>query len=130
MGLAYQLADGMIRFVTTDDVDFDAGLQVLQEALHTAAELEPGRRWHLLFDIRHSSEDRSSDELRTIATLIGDYRKELSGRCAVVVTDPLHYGLGRMFGTFMEKLGVETMVSRRLDEAQDWLRSVAPNHEA
>lgn len=123
MGLAYHLADGFVRFVTTGGVEFSDGTQTLRDGLAAAAEAAPGRRWGLLFDIRESAENRSGDELRTIAALIAARRGILSGRAAVLVADPLHYGLGRMFGVFMEGMGLTAAVFTDPAEAEGWVRA-------
>ncbi|MBX9585251.1 MAG: hypothetical protein K2X87_33515 [Gemmataceae bacterium] len=123
MGVDYQLADGVIRFVTTGGVEYSDGAATLRAGLDAAAAADPGRRWGLLFDIRESAENRSGDELRNIADLIAARRAMLSGRAAVVVADPLHYGLGRMFGVFMEHLGLTARVFTDPAEAETWVRS-------
>lgn len=119
MGISFELKDRTIRFVTVGDVDFAAGLQVLEAALATAA--EQGSGWGLLFDIRSSSENRSADELRGVAEVIARHRDALSGQCAILAADPLHYGLARMFGVFAESLGLTAMVFRTEAEALAWL---------
>lgn len=122
MGLAYQLADGVVRFVTTGGVEYSDGVRVLRDGLAAAAAADPVTPWGLLFDIRESAESRSGDELRNIADLIAACRRMLSGRAAVVVADPLRYGLARMFGVFMEHLGLAARVFDDPAAAEDWVR--------
>ena len=121
MGVAYELRAGIICFTTTGDVEHQSGLDALKAGLAEGAASPTPNGWHLLFDIRASTENRDPNELRNIASAIGMNRSILSGRCAVVATDPLHYGLSRMFGVFMSGLGFEVHVCVHLDEARAWL---------
>ena len=120
MALTHELADGVLRFTTTGDVEYRDGLSVLTEGLASAAATPLAGGWHLLFDIRHSTEDRSPDELRGIAAIITAHRTSLSGNCAVVASDPLHYGLARMFGVFMEGLGFNASVFDTTEDTVAW----------
>lgn len=122
MGLAYHLADGVVRFVATGGVEYSDGTQFLRHGLAAAAAADPVRRWGLLFDVRASTESRSADELRGTADLIAAHRGILSGRAAVVAADPLHYGLGRMFAVFMDGLGLTAAVFTDPAEAEAWVR--------
>lgn len=124
MGIRFDLADGIIRFSTTGEVKFEEGLEVLESAFERARTSGSGGdgRWHLLFDIRESSENRNSGELRQVTSVISSNRSMLSGRCAVIAADPLRYGVARIFGAFMEGLGLEVYVSYSRDEAELWLR--------
>ncbi len=122
MPITFEVRDRVLRFVTLGDVDYADGLTVLKAGFEAAAASTPaGGLWGLLFDIRNSSENRNSDELRGIASTIYRHRHLLSGRCAVLATDPLHYGLARMFAVFMESLGLQAMVFTKVGDAEAWL---------
>lgn len=124
MGLTFELSATILRFFTSGDVEFVPGTQTLHDGLEAAVVAGAGSaRRHLLFDIRESRENRSSDELRAIALLIAPYRSRLSGRCAVVVSDLLHYGLGRVFGAYLEGSGFTVEVFHTLAEAERWFES-------
>jgi len=120
--LRFEHADGILVFSTQGDVEFDAGTSVLEAGLRSATRSEPETRWHLWFDVQHSSESRESDEMRDIATLISSHREHLSGRCAVIATDDLRYGMGRVFQAYMESLGLECEVCRDEEAAIRFLR--------
>lgn len=81
------------------------------------------KKWHLLFDVRQSTESRSSGELRDIAALIASHRGMLTGRCAIIVSKPMYYGLGRIFSVFMESFGINSAVLHSEEEALRWLRA-------
>lgn len=121
MGMAFDLVGETIRYRATGDVDHAGGLATLREGFAAAAAAVPGRRWHLLFDVRHSSENRSADELRAVAAEVAGAGDLLTGRCAVVAADPLHYGLGRMFAVFAEGLGLAADVFPDVPAAEAWL---------
>ena len=123
MPLSYELRDGVLRYSTVADVDFDPGTEVLEAGLCAAAGAAPDHRWALLFDVRQSQEDRNSSELHYIARVIGDHREILSGKCAIVVSEPAFYGMGRMMAAYLLKYDIETQVFHEVEVAEVWLRS-------
>ncbi|MBM3290445.1 MAG: hypothetical protein FJY92_09860 [Candidatus Hydrogenedentes bacterium] len=126
MGISYETSEGVLTFLTRGEVDFAGGLQVLQRGFADAAAKsasDPSVKWHLLFDIRESTENRSSGELRGIAEIIAAHRSILTGRCALVVASPLYYGLGRVFAVFMEGFGLTVTVVHSGPDALAWLRA-------
>jgi hypothetical protein len=46
---------------------------------------------------------RSSAEIRHVAEYLGPYRERIRGRCAIVVSTDLHFGLSRMGSAYSEK---------------------------
>ncbi len=124
MGIAFQLHRTEIRFRTTGDVDYGDGLQTMRSAFAAAKAPDAGTLWDLLFDISESQENRSSDELRGVAEEIERHRELLPGRAAVVATNPLHYGLARMFCVFMQSVGFEAMVFASVGEGTSCLQSL------
>jgi hypothetical protein len=122
MALTYQLREGILHFFTAAEVEFQEGTNTLEAGLQAAAAAEPDTKWQLLFDIRESSENRSGPELHFIAMVIGEHRAILSGNCALVVAQPLHYGLGRMFGEYLKYYGMDTAVFHEIEAAERWLK--------
>lgn len=123
MPIQYEIRDETIWFTTKGDVDFEDGIATLRDGIADAADRDGARRWHVIFDIRASSEDRSADELRGIADFLAGQLETLSGRCAIVVGDPLHFGLARMFSAFSERHEVSVDVVSDPGEAVAWLES-------
>lgn len=124
MALTFALVGDRIEFTTRGDVDFEEGLSVLRAAFDAAraAAREGGPpRWHAPFDVRESTESRSSDELRGIASAIAQQRDILSGRCAVLVRGDLYYGLARMVSAWLDLDDVDMRVFREPEEAVTWL---------
>lgn len=125
MAVTFEIVGRALRFTTTGDVEYRSGLDTLAAGFAaSAADPAPAGR-HLLFDIRASTEDRDPDELRQIATVISANRATLSGRCVVIAADPLHFGLARMFGVFIEGLGFDVAVFHTTDDADRWLAASA-----
>ncbi len=91
------------------------------------AAITDGPPKHLFFDTVLSGNTRTTDELRLAATMIANYRYALSGRCAVLVATPLHFGLARMFGAFLEPLGFDVFVTTSPAEAEQYLDGITPS---
>jgi len=123
MPIQYEIRDDTIWFTTTGDVAYDDGLATLRAGIAEARARDGARRWHVIFDIRQSSEDRIADEPRGIAELVACQLATLSGRCAIVAGDPLHFGLARMFGAYSERHEVSVEVMSDPGEAVAWLDS-------
>lgn len=121
MPMSFEIKPQEIWFRTSGDVDYAEGIAVLEQGLHEAQQATPSRRWPVVFDIRDSEENRSANELRGIAQFVAAHDGILTGRCAVLTSDALHYGLGRMFEVFSEDLGIEVQVFRDLDSLRAWL---------
>ena len=78
----------------------------------------------LLVDVTQSEslETRSPQEIRLVAELLGPYRERIGGRCAVVATRDVHFGLSSMGIVYSENVGVEAAVFRDTRSALEWLR--------
>ncbi len=129
MPLRHELRDGVLWFVTEGDVDYEAGLGVLEQGIEEAHRAAADRRWDVVFDIRESAENRSKHELVGVAAFVAGHRDVLSGRCAVVASDPFHFALARMFSAHAESRGVEALVTRDVRAALDWLATRAATNE-
>ncbi|HZR25262.1 MAG TPA: hypothetical protein VFA59_16825 [Vicinamibacterales bacterium] len=78
----------------------------------------------LLFDMTDATFELSSDQVRSLAAMIGTdlTRSGLRGRTAVVASDDLTFGMLRMFDAHVEHAGIATLsVFRTVAEAQSWL---------
>lgn len=124
MALSFQcdIETSTIRFLAQGGVEHEPGLKLLERGIAEAINLDPTRKWHLLFDVQQSSENRSGEELRIIAGVVIRHKNHLSLKCALVATDALHYGLSRMFGTYLENDGFEINVFSEIQQAESWLR--------
>ncbi len=55
------------------------------------------------------------------ADFLAGLRSRIGARCALVVSDPLHYGLARMLAAFTESSGLEIQVFEDPARAEAWL---------
>ncbi len=76
----------------------------------------------LLFDNRDSEESASTEEIRRRLRILDEC--PVSRRCAIVVSDGLHYGLGRIAASYGLDLGLEIELFEDVTEAKDWLRAL------
>ncbi|MEM7363280.1 MAG: hypothetical protein AAF525_04610 [Pseudomonadota bacterium] len=116
MPIVFQLEREVAVFTTIGDVDFDEGILVLKDGVSelTALAVNPV----ILFDVQQTEEDRSSGEMRTIVDALQEQVPGVS--IAVLVASDLHYGIARMFGSYAEGAGLNTMVFRDRQSAWEW----------
>ena len=76
-----------------------------------------------------SLDKRSPTEIRYVAEYLGPYRKRIRGRCAVVASGNLQFGLSRMGSVYSENVGVDAQVFRSVPEALKWLRIGEPTRK-
>jgi hypothetical protein len=83
----------------------------------------------LLVDVSRSSSlaTRPVEQIRTIAERLGDYKERVGGRCAVLASSDVNFGLSRLGSVYSEGVGVSTSVFRDLPEALAWLGVTRPN---
>ena len=93
----------------------------LMDAMLDHDEWKPGASW--LHDHTNLNADPlTAENVQGIADLCKERRERIgSGKCAIVVTADLEYGLGRMWATYVEdKWEAVTGVFRSRDEAMAW----------
>ena len=87
---------------------------------------DPGcpEEFSLLIDATKSEslDKRSPGDIRYVAEYLGPYRARVRGRCAVVASTNLHFGLSRMGSAYSDRVGVDAQVFRTVPEALEWLR--------
>ena len=77
----------------------------------------------LMFDVRASTSltTRTSAEIQDVARFLGEHADAIGRRCAVLVTEDVHFGLIRMGSTYTQDTGVQTEIFRDMSEALTWL---------
>jgi hypothetical protein len=77
----------------------------------------------LLVDVSQSEslETRAPQEIRQVAEYLKPYRERIGGRCAIVATRDVHFGLSSMGAAYSEGVGVEAAVFRDSKSALEWL---------
>lgn len=107
-----------MSFVGTYEPD-----DIIREFETALTEAPPSERIALLVDTTRSEilGTRSPSQIRHVAQALAPYAERIGGRCAVVATEDIHFGLSRMGSVYSESVGVETEVFRTEDEALAWL---------
>ena len=91
----------------------------------------PGRRYGVLLDTRESSTVPTPADIMAVLDEIGERASVPSpNRWAVLATEPVHYGMGRLFEAHAEARGVDVRVFTTLDSAVAWLSSPVPRMQA
>jgi len=109
----------VLRLVTGERFTSEDMGAKLEEAIAACAAQLP---LLLLFDNRGSEENASPDELRRRSRYFRELGpKVFAPRVAVLVSDDLHYALGRMSAAFAESEGYEVEVFRDEQSARRWL---------
>ena len=75
-----------------------------------------------IFDYRSYQGDTPQEAIRARADFLSLRRDKMSNRIAILVADPLHYGLGRMFEVYAGHYGFQTPVFTDLDKALEFLK--------
>ena len=96
---------------------------ILREFQTALAEVPATENVALLVDTTKSEVlgNRTPGQIRLVAQALAPYAERIGGRCAVVATEDIHFGLSRMGSVYTESVGVETEVFRTEDEALAWL---------
>ena len=96
---------------------------ILREFQAALAEVPATDKVALLVDTTKSEVlgTRTPGQIRVVAQALGPYAERIGGRCAVLATEDIHFGLSRMGSVYSESVGVETEVFRNEDEALAWL---------
>lgn len=78
-----------------------------------------------LLDVRLSSDlaNRSLEEVKDVAEFFARNSEKVGRRCAVVASEPLHYGLTNMGASFANLIGAEIEVFLDIRKAISWLES-------
>jgi len=104
-------------FTTIGNVEFEDGMKILHLGLNTISEQCDNHL--ILFDIRQSEENRSSEELKGLAEVI---KQQLGmAKMAIVVEDDFYYGVSRVFMANSDLLDMDSNVFRDPQEAINWL---------
>jgi hypothetical protein len=121
MPVSYEFDGNVVRFTC----DGELSNPIVREALEAAtkeAVFTPGMSI-LLHDL--GSDYRiSSDEAYEAARDLNDLMGLYSPHIAVVVSEDIKYGLGRMIAAYCERHGIDFQVFRNFDNARQWLEYV------
>jgi hypothetical protein len=117
MPMDFQIKNGIVVFTTVGELDYQEGINVLKEGLHSIKGSNPAL---ILFDIRQSQENRTHDEILNISEFIKPFILE-KAKIALLVEHDLYFGLSRMFASYVEEADIEAQVFKKYDDALSWL---------
>lgn len=120
MPVRYSFTGNLIHMSLEGTYTPDDIIEMYRAALGDASFPENAR---FLLDVRKSLElaKRKPDDIRIVAEFFAEHSDRVSRRCAIVATEPVHFGLGRMGAVFAELSGAEVRVFSSYDEAVSWL---------
>jgi hypothetical protein len=105
------------------DIDFHlpAARADLQRVLESVAAHAGSPLRGLLLKSSVPGWNPSTASIEQVADMLGEYGRLFSRRVAIVVPEPLQYGLGRMMEVFAERHGIACQTFWGADEALAWL---------
>lgn len=77
--------------------------------------------YHVHLDLREMEFVPVADESWKLALILRSLRKSLTGKIAVSVSTPLHYGLARVIAMYAAVGGIRMRPFLRQDDALEWL---------
>jgi hypothetical protein len=77
--------------------------------------------WRSLWDLTRATPRLEADDLRAIMVHVQEHRPEDSGKVAIVATQDLAYGMGRMYELLASDQELITTVFRAVEPAMEWL---------
>lgn len=83
------------------------------------ARYKPGMTVHL--DLRSMEFVPTPDETWRLALVFRSLKKNLTGKIALSVSNPLHYGLARIVATYAGVAGIRIRPFMAVEEGMDWL---------
>ena len=111
---------GVLTLVHAGDYSLEESWRFWREALQDGDEPVA-----LLLDLRGSEAVRTADELRNLALRLCQEIPR-TGHMAIVTSDPLRFGLARMFGAYVSLcFEVAVFHEGEMERARDWLAAAA-----
>ena len=123
MRLHYKTAEKYPRIIGEGVMTLDEIEKAFIDAL---ADPSFARGQGIIVDVTGSESDRTHDEIRQFAVFLGERRAEMGNRMAIVVSDSLHYGLGRMLSVYAEFQHLDVAVFRQFEDAIQWMDRMTP----
>lgn len=119
MPTRHTVQDALLELKLEGHFTIPDALQALEDAIATAS---PGRRPNVLLDVTQSAELETMEELRRAAVGFGDHTEELGHRIAILVVQPVRFGIARQFGVCLEEHGFDFNVFTERGKAVAWLQ--------
>ena len=120
MPVSYSIQQGLLTIECTGIYESSDLVRCFLDAMK-----DPSRPPHvvLLVDVSTSESlpTRPTEEIRAVAEFLGPYAERIGGRCALVASPDVQFGLGQMGSVYSEGVGIATGVFRSRREAMEWL---------
>ncbi len=122
MPVRYRFDSGIIVIEMIGEYPIDDIRQTFLKSLSDPA-CPPDPR--LIIDLTgsRSLDERTPDEIRSIAGFVASIGNKFSNRIALVAPTDSKYGLARMGSAGAEERGIQSEVFRSIDAALNWQRS-------
>ncbi|MFC1823875.1 hypothetical protein ACFL9T_14290 [Thermodesulfobacteriota bacterium] len=122
MPARYTFSGNLFSIVLEDTYNPEEIIEAFTTALNDPLFPENAR---FLLDVRKSSilEKRSSEDIRIVSEFFAKHSDRVDGRCAIVASKPVHYGLSRMGAIFSDLEGATVEVFENVSEAVSWLEA-------
>lgn len=121
MPVTYRLVPALGFIETSCSGDVTLG-EVLDHFRELGGDRALPARLHVLLDLDGLTSLPESAQLRDVTRAVADLGARLElGACAVVASRDAVFGMGRVFGVFVEALFSEARVFRKREDAERWL---------
>ncbi|MFN3387211.1 MAG: hypothetical protein ACK42Y_11590 [Candidatus Thermochlorobacter sp.] len=95
----------------------------LEHILQVANDYRFKPDFNILVDMCHLHYLPSLSEMRDFADVLISLKDKCSGKTALIVSNFLHFGLGKFLGNLLEVAGIKMQVFRTAHDAQRWFRA-------
>lgn len=120
MPVSYRIDDDLFEMTLVGIYALEELAETVERALADPA-FPPNPRF--IFDVSRSESlaQRSTDEIRRAVDFFGRHRGRFGGRCVILASTPVQYGLSRMASLLAELESLEFHVTDDRDEGLMWL---------
>lgn len=128
MAVRYSIQDGLLKL---EPVGTYEAREIPARFLEALADPACPRPVALLVDVTRSDSlaTAPASQIRMVSEFLGPHADRIGGRCALVASSDVHFGLCQMGAVHCEDVGVTARVFRTTDEALAWLSDSSAMHE-
>ena|ERR1051325_96504 len=120
MPVTYDASGEVIRIICGPEFTYQEFSNAIEAAMS-----DPGfsPETPFLFDYQLYTGNIPQGVIRTRAHYLGALKGKISSRIAILVSDPFHYGLGRMFQVYTSNYGYQIEIFTDPEQAEKFLLS-------
>jgi hypothetical protein len=120
MPISYSVNGEILSLTDIGHASAGEALQILEKALNDPL-FSPGM--NVLVNLTQFKGTETDEKIKYIARFLGTHYEHLGPRCAIVVSDPLHYGLSRIISAYTQFYQLTFEVFSDLSQAKQWVES-------